>query len=147
MSRHLFPYFTSLCEVAMKTGKALIAKGYLHAALDKLNLSFYDKNGKAWEHQQITEQTFHSNVFVIGSTCYQDISKANLREQADKSKGSGLKACLKGANEQTSSLSLFSSQLKPLAGIVGSSTLFSPHMAMLQLAGPYHRAMDPQKQR
>ncbi len=120
----LLSYFTSLCEVAMKTGKALAAKGYLSTDPNKLELNFYDKNGKAWGHKQITEANIHSFVFVPSGTCYQDISLASLRERADKGRSSGLKACFKGADAQTSSLCLFSSQLKPLAGIVGSSTLY-----------------------
>ncbi len=39
----LLSYFTSLCKVAMMTGKALEAKGFLSTDPDKLKLNFYNK--------------------------------------------------------------------------------------------------------
>ena len=39
----LLSYFTSLCKVVMKTGKALAAKGFLSTDPEKLELHFHNK--------------------------------------------------------------------------------------------------------
>ncbi len=137
----LLSYFTSLCEMGVHTGKALAAKGFLSTDPDKLELNFYDKNGKARKHKQIKEASIHSRCMCQAAAAIEDITLASLRERA--ASNSGLKACFKDADAQTSSLCIFSSQLKPMNGKVGNFTLYSPHTAQQQLAGPSHQLLDP----
>lgn len=64
----LLSYFASLCEVAMKTGQALAAKGFLSTNQHKFELYFYDKNGKAWQHKQTNQANKHSLVLCQAAT-------------------------------------------------------------------------------
>ena len=137
----LLSYFTSLCEVAMNTGKALAAKGFLSTDPAKLELNFCNKYGKAWEHKQIKEANIHSLMLLPGGNSYEDITLASQRERA--ASNSGLKACFKGVDAQTASVCIFSNQLKPLAGTVGSFTAYLTSHGLAAACGTIPPAARP----
>ncbi|DBA72309.1 TPA: hypothetical protein ACH3X2_010554 [Trebouxia sp. C0005] len=116
--------------------------GMKNQNLARLTTNFVSQEGKAlesWKYGMVSTNWLSADfasaklllsyfaslcevAMKTGGNCYEDITSASLNERA--ASNSGLKACFKGADAQASSLCIFSSQLKPLVGKVGSSTIY-----------------------